>query len=445
MIRAVIRSNALALSCALILCLLLTAPARAAGLIRDADIEYALTQLATPILQAAGLSPNNVRILVVNDGGLNAFVADTQHIFLNAGLIERLPTARSLQAVIAHEAAHITNGHITRRAGNMRTARTAAGLGLILAAAAAAAGQSEAAAGLAIGTSSSALRLLLAHTRAEEASADLSSVRYMVRAGVDPRGAIEVNELFRGQVNLSERRQDPYMRTHPLTRDRLRAMEGFVASFGKTLPPDPAADYWFARAKGKLSAFRRAPGWTLRRADDSPSRDIALMRQAAAYHKQSNLKNALQAIDEAISLRPNDPFLRELKGQILLESRQAGAAASAYNRAVQLAPGNALILGGYGRALLAQGNYSAALPVLERARDRDFRDARILRDLSVAYARTGQNGMASVVTAERYALQGRLGDATIHARRAEGLLPRGSGPYRRAQDVLDAARRAGIR
>lgn len=425
-----------------VLCALAASPSRAAGLIRDADIEYGLGQMADPILRAAGLSPSQVRILVINDSSLNAFVADTQHIFIHSGLILKLKSAKALQAVIAHEAAHISNGHLTRRAGNLRSARTAAGLGMILAAAAAAAGNPEAGAGIAFGTSSSAMRRFLSHSRAEEASADQSSVRYMLRAGVDPRGAVEVQEIFRGQEALSAGRQDPYTRSHPLTRDRLRALEGFVAAYAKEPTVNSTMEYWFARTKGKLSAFKRAPKWTLRRAAESPSKDIEYMRLAAAYHRQSNAKKAVQMIDQAIALRPKDPFLRELKGQIQLESRQAKAAVATYRTAVKMAGSNALILGGYGRALLANGQYKTALPVLEKARARDYRDLRILRDLAVTYSKLGKPGMASVVTAERYALQGRLKDAAIHAKRAEALLPNGSGPWRRAQDVLSAARNA---
>ncbi|OSQ52190.1 peptidase M48 [Marivita geojedonensis] len=420
-------------------------PARAVTLLRDADIEYALKQLGAPVLRAAGLSPNQIRILVIDDSTLNAFIVDTQHIFIHSGLLTKLETAAQVQAVIAHEAAHIANGHISRRLGNMQTARTAAGLGMVLAAAAAASGGGRAAVGLGIGLQSSAMRNFLAHTRAEEASADISSVRYMVRAGVDPQGAIEVQDLFRGQDALAESRQDPYMRSHPLTRDRLRALKGLVAGASARTPPDPTGTYWFERAKGKLTAFTRAPGWTLRRADSSVTADIAQLRKAVAYHRQSDLGRALSNIDAAISSRPNDPFLRELKGQILLESRRASDAVKVYSAAARLAPREPLILGGLGRAYLAAGNPQEALRTLEAARGRDFSDTRILRDLAVAYAKMGQTAMASLVTAERYAVQGRFKDASIHAKRAEGALARGSGPWQRAQDVLSAAQRAGQR
>lgn len=425
-----------------LLALILAAPAYAVTLLRDADMEYALRQVAKPILSAAGLSPSQVRVLVVNEGSLNAFVVDTQHIFIHAGLMRKLTTAAQLQAVIAHEAAHITNGHITRRIGNARSARTAAGLGLLLAAAAGAASNNpQAAAGIALGTQGSATRLFLSHTRSEESSADISSVRILLRAGVDPQAAVEVQELFRGQEALSVARQDPYRRTHPASADRLRALKGLVAGHKGTLKPDATAQYWYARARGKLTAFTRAPTWTLRRAKEGPTEDIRLMREAVAHHRQSNTRKALSSIDKALSIR-NDPFLMDLKGQILLESRQFGAAVKVYDAAARAAPREPLILGGLGRAHLASGNYKSALRALEAARGRDFSDARILRDLAVAYAKLKQPGMASVVTAERYALQGRMKDAAIHAKRAEGLLPRGSGPWQRAQDVLSAAKRA---
>lgn len=426
------------------LAVLLAAPsARAATLLRDADLEHALSQISAPVLRAAGLSPAQVEVLVIKDDRLNAFVADTTRIFVHSGLIMKLPDAKSLQAVIAHEAAHITGGHLSRRMANMRAARNAAGLGMVLAAAAGAAtGSGEAAAGIMLGTQSSALRNFLGHTRAEESSADIASIRTLVQAGIDPRGALAVQELFLGQEALNVGRQDPYMRSHPLTRDRFRTTQGLVAAAKVAERNDPAADYWFLRARGKLSAFLRAPGWTLGRLDNSGTRDIALMREAVARHRQSDLPGALRAIDGAIALRPKDPFYYDLKGQILLEGRRPADSARVYAQARALAPRNAQILGGLGRAQLASGQFKSALSTLEEARGRDWADPRILRDLSVAYARANNNGMASEATAQRYALEGRMEDAGIHAKRAVDLLPRGSAPWNRAQDVLDASERA---
>ncbi|PTW49795.1 M48 family metalloprotease [Rhodovulum kholense] len=418
--------------------------ARAQSLIRDAEIEYALKRLTQPLAVAAGLSPQRVRVMVLQDSSLNAFVLDGQTIMIHSGLLLRLESAAELQAVISHELAHIANGHITRRLANIRGAGSAAGMGLLMSLAVAATGNADAAAGLAMGTSSTAQRLLFAHTRAEESSADQSGARYMARAGISPQAMVDVLEMFRGQEALSESRQDPYVRTHPLHADRLRSVRGYASAYKGTTQPDAEADYWFARARGKLGAFLQSPRYTLRRAEKDKTA-IGMMRRAVAWHRTPDAKRAMAELARLEAAQGGDPFVQELKGQILLESRQFGPAAQAYARAVQMAPNEPLILAGYGRALLAldrPGENRRALDALEKARARDPFDPRMLRDLAVAYARTGNNGMASVATAERYAIMGRMDTAGVHARRAEGLLPRGSPGWLRADDIVAAAERS---
>ena len=132
---------------------------------------------------------------------------------------------------------------------------------------------------------------------------------------------------------LAEQRQDPYARTHPLSRDRLRAVEAYIQSRRTEVAPDPTAQYWFARINGKLSAFLRAPRWTLDRAAQSATPDIALMREAIAWHRTPDPRRAIAAVDKLVAMRPQDPFLHDLRGQILLESRQFPAAVSAYRQA----------------------------------------------------------------------------------------------------------------
>lgn len=431
---------------ALALCALVqfaaAAQAASISLLRDPDIEHGLTRLAAPVLSAAGLNPKRVRILLVNESSFNAFVVDSRAIFIHYGLVLKAESPEMLQAVIAHEAAHITNGHIARRMQNLRSANSAAGLGMALAVLAAAAGAGEAAGGIAIGSQTAALRGFLSHTRAEESAADRAAAGYLTRAGISPQGMVDLHQIFAGQEVLSAANQDPYMRSHPLSRDRLRAARAYVAAHGGTVQSSARssaeAQYWLARVQGKLSAFTRAPKWTMRRIRSERYKDVRLMREAAAYHRQNNLPKALKAIGGALAARPDDAYYHELKGQILMENRQWAAALSAYGRAAALAPREPLILAGHGRALLAAGQPKAALAVLEKARAQDFRNQVMLRDMSLAYAKTGQRGMAALVTAERYALQGRLEDAGIHAKRAAALLPAGSPGARRAQDVLAA-------
>ncbi|MEO1473681.1 MAG: M48 family metalloprotease [Pseudomonadota bacterium] len=411
-------------------------------LLRDAELERALRELARPVISASGLSPSAIRIFVVQDSSLNAFVANSSTIVFHSGLLLKMDRPAMVQAVIAHEVAHIANGHITRRAGNARAARNTALFGALLAAAAA---SIEPSAGVAaVGVAESARRAFLAHTRAEEAAADQAGVRYLGRANIDPTAMVDVLELFRGQEALSSRRQDPYVRTHPLSRDRVRAVRGYAATYREADQPDANAAYWYARSQAKLSAYIRNPNWTLRRLKKSDQSDAALVARAVAHQGNSKAAPALAAADALIARRPNDPYAHELRGWIALNARQFNAAAASYKRAVALAPRESLIQAGYGRALLAinsKSSNSEALRVLRTARDRDAFNPRMLRDLALAYARAGQNGMASLSTAERYALSGRFKDAAIHAKRAVDLLPAGSPGARRAEDILSLSER----
>ncbi len=415
--------------------------AGAQTIIRDAEIERGLQNLAAPILRAAGL-PTSIQIIIVEDGSLNAFVVDARHIFIHSGLLMQLESPAEFQAIIAHEAAHIANGHFTRRAGNIGAANTAARIGLLLGIAAGiASDEAGAGIGLAAGIASSAQRALFAHTRAEEASADASAIRYLISAGVDPAAMEAVLNIFRGQEALSVGRQDPYLRTHPLTRDRLRSVRAMAA--GQDAPePDNTTLYWWARSQGKLTAFLRAPSWTLRRVGRNSSDEISRLRRSVAYMRQPDYDRALAEVTALISMRPSDPYYHELRGQILYEAGRFQNAISAYGRAVELAPRDGLILASYGRALLATDNTPdtrRALEALQRARARDPFNPRLMRDLGLAHARLGEIGLASVATAERYALLGRFEDAQLHANRASGLLPHGSSGWLRAQDVLNTA------
>tara|TARA_B100000780_G_scaffold272804_1_gene235508 strand:+ start:664 stop:1977 length:1314 start_codon:yes stop_codon:yes gene_type:complete len=413
-------------------------PGQSISILRDPDIEHGLQALANPILQAAGLNGSDVKVLIIDDMSLNAFVIDYNHIFIHAGLVLRLKNAEQLQSVIAHEAAHIANGHITRRIANVQRAKIASIFGVLVAAAAAVAGEPEASIGFALGGSSSAGRVLLAHTRVEESSADQSALRYLSQARVNTAAMSEVFQIFSGQTALSEVRQDPYTRAHPLNRDRIRAINAYKAD-AKKIPVNKIQAYWFTRVQAKLSGFLRAPKWTLARAKSTS--EVDLMRQAIANHRNGSSNLAKQKIDRLITAHPSDPYYQELKGQILLESREYAAAVDAYGRASLLAPSNALILGGYGRALLAintKASNRKALKVLQKAQGLDNRDARILRDIGTAYDRSGQQGKAILAIAERYALLGNIKNAALQAKRAEVMLPRGSTAWQRAQDILDS-------
>lgn len=418
--------------------------AQAQGLIRDAEIERTLSLIADPILRAAALNPRTVNIRIINNPRMNAFVAGGNNIYIHTGLLRRLKSIEQVSAVLAHETGHIAGGHLVRRDAQLRNSKGIAGLGLLLAVAVAVAGDRRVGAATGLLSQEAALRSFLSHTRSEEASADQAGLRFLVGAGVDPQGMIEVLKMFSGQELLSSSRADPYVMTHPLWSQRLRYIEDRIASAPRGKPASATDAYWHARMVAKFNGFIGSPRQTLRKYKDDKS-EYGLLARAVAYHRYPDIRRSMQAVDALIRARPRDQFYRELKGQFLIEDGKAAASVKAYREAVSLAPKEPLILAGLGRALIAldqPGATKEAQKVLERARSLDPAIAGVFRDLAVAYARNGQIGNASLATAERFALQGRLRDAQIHATRAVKRLPEGSAGWRQAQDIITVAKRA---
>ena len=427
----------------LLLWCLVSLPASAQGLIRDAEIEASLRQIAKPLLKQAGMPSGGVKFFIVNSNKMNAFVLNGRNIFINYGLIQRLKTPEQLQAVIAHEIAHISGGHFAQRVGSLRNAQNNAVLGLILGLAVAAAGEPGAAAGIISGTGSAAQRGFFAHTRSQEEESDRIGLRIMMNAGINPNAMVEVLEIFEGQDLLTAKRRDPYAQTHPLMAERLATVRAIAsANQDRAYKVSPTTTYYYNRMRAKFAGFIGNPSATLRRIGKSDNSETAVYARAIAYHKLPNRKKAAQEIAKLLKIRPDDPFYNELNGQFQLENGNPQAAIASYQRAIALAPREPQILAGLGRAQLAGGQSKAALGTLQKAYARDSKDSRMLRDLATAYAKTGQPGLASLVTAERFALQGNFGVARTHANRALSLLPNGSVGANKARDILVVAERA---
>ena len=418
----------------------LALPAQAATLIRDAEIERTLKQMANPIFSAAGYGPDVIDIYIIQNRTLNAFVANGNNMFLHTGLLQTLETPEELIAVIAHETGHIAGGHLARRMVNVRNAKGPALLGLLVGIAVGAVGGPEAGTAVIAGTQSATVRGILAYNRGEEAAADQAALSYLARANVSPKGLRDVLARFRGQEVFNIGNQDPFILTHPLSTERMQLIERKVEeAAGRSYPADPERAYWHGRMRAKLIGFLDSPERVLDRLEGETETEHVLYQKSVAYYKLPDKAKALAAIDRLIALRPSDPFYIELKGQVLFETGDAEAAVPYYRQAVRLAPGEPLLEAGLGRVLLALNQPAAdaeALKVLQDARRRDPGDALALRALATAYSRAGDQGMAALATAEYYALRGDTEDAELQARRAADALPEGSPGWLRAQDIL---------
>ncbi|MBM3502725.1 MAG: tetratricopeptide repeat protein [Alphaproteobacteria bacterium] len=412
------------------------------SLISDAEIEATIRAFSDPIFVAAGLSTDSVRVHIVNDRNLNAFVADGQRIFVFTGLLMQADHAGQVVGVIAHETAHIAGGHLVRMQDALRNATATSIVALILGAAAVAAGGGGGAIVAGAGAQAGQ-QTFLQYTRTQESVADQAAVKYLTSTGQSARGLIETLGKLSGQEALLSSSQSSYVRTHPLTRERIQLLSLEVENSPYAATP-VRADFndAFARMKAKLVGFL-APERALR---DYPERDrsvAARYARAIAYHKLAQWDRSHREIDELLSVAPGDPFFQELKGQILLESGKPAEAIAYYTEATRLAPRQPLLELGLAQAQIATNDTTlnrAAIPHLEEAVRHDPDIIQAWQLLSIAYGRNQQFGLSSLASAERALRTGRMDEARGHATRAERELPVGSPGYLRAQDIVNAAR-----
>lgn len=410
---------------------------RAAGLVRDSEIERTLRMIADPLFQAAGLSPGSIEIFMLNDKSLNAFVDGGRNMFVHTGLLVRLETPEQLMGVMAHETGHIVGGHILRRIEAYQNARIQSIVTQLLGIGVAAAGAGQAGVGIAGVGQNVATRELLSFTRGQEASADQAALTILNRVNVDPSGMLQVLETLAQDQAIYLTGVDPYALTHPLSTARIQLLANNVSqspALGHRVSKE--IQYWHARMRAKLDGFLSTPG--SQGATRFQSAEFELYRDAIRLHRLPAPDQALEAIDKLIGMRPNDPYYWELKGQILQESGRGPQAVEPYRKAVSLAPDEPLIRAGLGEVLLTVGDERSdreALQMLEQAAIDDPYDPGLRRPLALAYARRGDEGMSAVVTAERLALTGNVSDAKRQAERAKRLLPVGSPGWLRAEDI----------
>lgn len=413
------------------------------SIIRDTEIEEILHEDGDPIFIAAGLDPKSVQIHLVEDHELNAFSAGGLQLFINTGLIIETHTPNELIGVMAHETGHIAGGHIARSGAAGHAALGPLILGIGLGVLAAIAGAPDAAAGLVYSSGYFAEISVLGYSREQESRADQAAVTYLEKAGESGRGLVDFFNNFRYQEVFDDEKKYPFFRDHPLTDDRIEALTVRVnqqAHVDATDSPQSIIKHAIMRAK--LVAFIQGPGQTFVDYPMSDQSFPAKYARAIAYYKETETTRAVAAIDALIAEQPENPYLWELKGQVLFEAGHPKEAEPAHRRSVEIKPDAPLLLINLGQTLIAEGDNTRlpeAIDYLKHALAAEQDNALAWRLLAEAYDSQGRPGMARLAAAEQNFYLGQLSDARVFAVRARELLKKDSPEWRRANDIILAS------
>ena len=289
-----------------------------------------------------------------------------------------------------------------------------------------------------------AMSQFLAFTRAQEATADQSAVKYLHAAGISGKGMLDFFAKLQNQeYRLAIYAKDSYDRTHPLSSERIEALEqGFKNDPAWGKPVDPSLEARFERVKAKLMGFAD-PKQAVIKYPESNQSIPAHYARAYAYHVGGYPDKANAEADALLAKDPQDPFFLELKGQILLEGGKPKEAIAPLREAVDRSGKMPLIAAMLGHALVATEdpkNYAEAKTVLKEAVNKDNGDPFAWYQLGIIYDQEGDTSRAALATAERSNLQNQPKLALASAQLAMKGIPAGTPDYLRAQDIAMVSR-----
>jgi predicted Zn-dependent protease len=419
-------------------------------IIRDAEIEQLLKDYTAPILKVAGLSRQNIQIVIINDRSFNAFVADGRRIFVNVGALMQAKTPNEIIGVFAHETGHLAGGHLARMHEELARAETSAIIAMLVGLGATVAGATSRGTGAdnagqlgmaALTAPGSILaHSLLAYQRAQEEQADKAGVKFLTETGQSPKGMYDTFKRFADETVYQSRYIDPYLQSHPMPQERVDALEQLVKTspyWDKKDPPQLQLRHDLMRAK--LSGFIERPETVSRRYPAADTSLPARYARAIAAYRHSDLRTAVLQIDELTRSDPGNPYFLELKGQALVENGHAAEAIPPLRRAAELAPNATPIRVLLAQALVATKDPKAAgeaIPLLRVAitREPDMPDG--YNQLALAYGERGDYAEADLASAEAALANGDVKTARELAARAKVRFPTGSPGWVRADDIV---------
>lgn len=422
------------------------AQARRIYLISDEETESLMRDYAAPILKAGGLNPDDIRIHLVKDESLNAFVTEGNQMYIHTGLIINVEDPREVIGVMAHETGHIVGHHpIQREIMKEDSTLLALGSFLLGVGVGLASGDAGTTASVFLGGTGLAVHNQMSFARRQEAAADQAAVKFLTATRQSPEGLLNFMEAIKEEETLYGINPSPFLSTHPLTSQRMDFLRNQTAqSPYKNAGPDPDLVERHARVRAKLEAFFGNPNAILIKYPDDNQSDAARYARAIAYYRSAQQEKALRVLNELLANHPDDPYFLELKGQILFEFGQGHAAIPILEEAVGILPKANPIRYLLIQTLVEENTPESDVKALENIHHAlriQPNHSGLWRQAAIVYGRQDNKVLTSLALAESAFGGGKMGEAIHYGERVLKIAEPNSSPWLRASDLLSAARK----
>jgi predicted Zn-dependent protease len=327
----------------------------------DLPIYDYLNQMERRLLQAAkklqlgganeqGSGKYNFEIFAVKDSSINAFALPGGFIGFHTGLIVDAETDSEVASVMGHETGHVLQRHLARQMDQQTTNMMIALAGIALGALAMSRNP-QAAAGLMQGGQAAAVNNQLSYSRSAESEADRVGFQILNASGYDVNGAPDFFQRLQKITGIMDKGVPTYVRTHPLTTDRIADMQDRVRSTSQHKVPT-TAEFYFIKARARMEQAGTSSGlYDLKNIFDSLSKQVVAGKQMEGFYGLALIAQRQGKIDIAEN-----------------NLQQARSLAQKYNSAVGLGQQQSLALDVTSSELaLAKGRNEEALQIAQSA------------------------------------------------------------------------------
>ncbi|MBV8211100.1 MAG: M48 family metallopeptidase [Burkholderiaceae bacterium] len=383
----------------------------------DPDTTEYLNRLGYELVAASRARQIDFEFFLIRDPMINAFALPGGFIGVHTGTILLAQSESELASVMAHEIGHVQQRHIARMIAKQKESMAIALGSILLALLASRAGGDAAQAALAVGQGA-ALSKQLAFSRDNEREADRVGFDILVNAGFDARAMAQFFTRMQNGTRIYESMAPAYLRTHPMSVERLSDIQGRLNGVHTHLHAD-SLDFDLVRAR-----LRLLQGDSLQAAVDAEtyySDQIdhhTAPNETAAYYglalAQLQLKKPDRAVQSALAARRStqapsailDKAVTETSFQAATDDRGRQAALKLARDAAERFPLSRLTAIEYAGLLQRSGEHRQAIDYLRNQLALTHSDPRYYQMLAGSHAALQQKTLQHQAAAEMYVLQG---------------------------------------
>ncbi len=382
----------------------------------DAEINDYLNQLGYRLVENSAEPGLDFEFFAVNDYSINAFAMPGGFIGVNAGLLLTTQSESELASVLSHEISHITQHHLARMIEGQQGDGLIS-LATIAVAILAARTNPQASEAAIVSTQARSIQKQLNFTRAYEEEADRIGLQLLQKSGFNTHAMPEFLERLQNSTRLLEGNAPNYMRTHPITSDRIAEIENRVQKQPYRLIPDSLN---FQLVRTKLISAQKTASEAITYFNDA----LGTQKYGNPIAQRYGLVSALlrdnqieRATQELATLRKqaqsdqtarNNPMIETLAGQVKRAAKNDPDTLAFYRAAVQNFPQHRALVYDYADLLLQDNQTGTAIKLLAEQITRHPSDTTLYDLQARAYAMQGKVLEQHQAQAYSYAWQGNL-------------------------------------